>query len=176
MQKLQGLYFYSMFAYLFMLLLSAPMCAEQGSLSDAMLRATNDALSNSSSSGKHINITYPYDATHTLHIDVEKQTVRLTDANKQIVAEGGYKQADATGNQLYPHGYWKYYHPNGRLKEEGSYVVAPYAWVDTAYVINPATNTKEMKTNPTLRYQSIPTGVHRYYHPDGSLAGEEVRD
>ncbi|OSZ79168.1 hypothetical protein CAP35_13210 [Chitinophagaceae bacterium IBVUCB1] len=146
-------------------------CYAQRSLCDSMVLAVQLLPPEEAQEGednkrrKKLSIAYRFDTKKTLHIDREARTLQLTDERGQVLAKGTYANLAST-NTLYAQGNWKFYHPNGQLKEEGSYLKVPYAWATT----------HDAKTTQSVKYQSIRDGEWRYYDADGKLTGREVYD
>lgn len=163
------------FVLLILLLFSASCSAyatEFDSVAIALQGIPKDSLMREN--GKAFSIPYEYDKNKTLHIDIESKTVKLINQHNQVIAEGQYKHPDDVSKTLLREGHWRYYYSNGKLKQEGNYIIAPYTWVDSVAVKDAATGKKTKQAKKVLQYQSLRNGTWKYYNREGALV--DVKD
>jgi len=141
-----------------------------------MIAISKNSLTIADNGNNEMLVPYLYDKSKKLSLNVSQKTVKLTNDNDQVLAEGSYTQAGNENTGMYPTGHWRYYHSNGKLKREGNYVLTPYTWVDTVVVINPITGKEETKTKAVVKYTSTKTGDWQYYNADGKPASTQHFD
>jgi hypothetical protein len=120
-----------------------------------------------------LSVPYKFDKNKTLHIDLQKQTVKIFNEHQQLVAEGACRHVNGNTKKILLTGHWRYYHTNGQLKKEGRYIIVPYVWVDSTTVTDPATGKQITKLQKTIRKKSLRDGTWRYYSKDGVLEQEK---
>lgn len=163
------------FILLILLLFSATCSAyatEFDSVAIALQGIPKDSLMREN--GKAFSIPYEYDKNKTLYIDVQNKTVKLINQHNQVIAEGPFKYPDNFSKTLLREGHWRYYYSNGKLKQEGNYIIAPYTWVDNVAVKDAATGKKIKQAKKVLQYQSLRNGTWKYYNREGALV--DVKD
>ncbi len=121
-----------------------------------------------------VSVPYKFDNSKTLHVDVQNKTIKLVNQHNQVIAEGKYKHPDNVSKTLLREGYWRYYYANGKLKQEGNYIIAPYTWIDSVTVQDPSTGKKVKQAKKSLQYQSLRNGTWKYYNREGALV--DVKD
>lgn len=120
-----------------------------------------------------LSVPYKFDKNKTLHIDLQKQTVKIFNEHQQLVAEGACRHVNGNTKKILLTGHWRYYHTNGQVKKEGRYIIVPYTWVDSTTVTDPATGKQITKLQKTIRKKSLRDGIWRYYSKDGVLEQEK---
>lgn len=120
-----------------------------------------------------LSMPYKFDKNKTLHIDLQKQTVKIFNEHQQLIAEGGCRHVNGNTKKILLTGHWRYYHTNGQLKKEGRYIIVPYVWVDSTTVTDPATGKQITKVQKTIRKKSLRDGIWRYYTKEGILEQEK---
>ncbi|MFN4247550.1 MAG: hypothetical protein ACK4EY_07490 [Flavipsychrobacter sp.] len=121
----------------------------------------------------NLSVPYKFDKNKTLHIDLQKQTVKIFNEHQQLVAEGACRHVNGNTKKILLTGHWRYYHTNGQVKKEGRYIIVPYTWVDSTTVTDPATGKQITKLQKTIRKKSLRDGIWRYYSKDGVLEQEK---
>lgn len=168
------------YVLLFLLFISTT-CFAHGeqcdSVAQALVAIPKQSIVTISHTGQNqLQLPYKYDNSKTLVVDLSKKTVKLVNDRQEIFAEGQYVQPDATSQQMYPTGHWRYYHSNGKLKCEGDYIVAPHAWAETQTVKNTATGKAQTKTEHTVKYTVVQTGDWQHYNAAGQHSSTEYFD